>query len=46
MNRLQVYHSSPREDSVDRNVCIPELVLRACERGNIIPVDKEIIPKK
>ena len=23
MNRLQVYHPSPRDDSVDRDVCIP-----------------------
>ena len=29
MNRLQVYHLAPRDDDVDRDVCIPELVLRA-----------------
>ena len=24
MNNLQVYHPSPRDDGVDRDVCIPE----------------------
>ena len=38
MNRLQVCHMILRDDSVDRDVCIPESVLRACERGDISPV--------
>ena len=46
MNLLQVYHTSPRDDGVDREVRIPKLVLRACERGKIGPVDKKICPKK
>ena len=41
MNRLQVYHLSLRDDGVDREVCIPESVLRARERGKIGPVDKK-----
>ena len=24
MNRLQVYHPAPRDDGLDRDVCIPE----------------------
>ena len=46
MNRLQIYHPAPKNDGVDRDVCIPELVLRVCERGKIGPVDKKICPKK
>ena len=41
MNRLQVYHPAPRNDGVDKDVCIPKLTLRACERGNIGSVDKK-----
>ena len=41
MNRLQVYHTSPRDDGVDRDVCIPKLVLRARECDEIGPVDKK-----
>ena len=41
MNCLQVYHPVPRDDGVDRDVCIPKSVLRACERGKIGPVDKK-----
>ena len=33
MNRVQVYHSDPRDDGVDRDVCIPKLVLRAGENS-------------
>ena len=29
MNRLQVYHPSLRDDGVDRDICIPESLLRA-----------------
>ena len=46
MNRLQVYHPAPRYDGVDRYVCIPELVLRACERDEIETFDKKRGPKK
>ena len=46
MNCLQVYHPSPRDDDVDRDVCIPESVLRARERVKIGPVDKKRGPKK
>ena len=41
MNRLQVYHPSPRDDTVDRDVCITKLVLRYCERVKIRPVDEK-----
>ena len=46
MNRLQVYHTAPRDGGVDRDVYIPKLVLRARERGEIGPVDKKRGPKK
>ena len=46
MNHLQVYHPSPRDDGVDRDVFIPESVLRAREHGKIVPVDKKRGPKK
>ena len=46
MNSLQVYHPSWRDDGVDRDVCIPESVLRARECGEIGPVDKKRGPKK
>ena len=46
MNRLQVYHPALRDDGVDRDVCIPELVLRAHKRGDIGPVDKKRGPNK
>ena len=29
MNYLQVYHPAPRDDGVDRDICIPESELRA-----------------
>ena len=29
MNCLQVYHPAQRDDGVDRDVCIPKLILRA-----------------
>ena len=29
INRLQVYHLAPRDDGVDRDVCIPKSELRA-----------------
>ena len=46
VNRLQVYHPSPRDDGVNKDVCIPKSVLRSRERGKIIPVDKKRGPKK
>ena len=46
MNRLQVYHPSPRDDGADRDVCIPELLLRARDRGEIGPVEMKRVPKK
>ena len=46
MNRLQVYHPAPRDDGMDRDICILESVLRARERGRIIPVNKKIGPNK
>ena len=46
MIRLQVYHPATRDDSVDRDVCIPKLVLRACERGEIETVDKKRVSKE
>ena len=46
MNSLEVYHPALRDDDVGRDVCIPKLVLRACERGDIGPVDKQRGPKK
>ena len=30
MNLLQVYQQAQRDDGVDRDVCIPKSVLRAC----------------
>ena len=39
MNCLQVYHPALRNDGVDRDVCIHELVLKARECGKIGPVD-------
>ena len=38
MNRLQVYHPASRDACVDRDVCIPESVSIARERGEIRPV--------
>ena len=46
MNRLQVYHTALRDDSVDRDVCIPKSVLIARERGDIGPVDQNSGPNK
>ena len=46
MNRLKVYHPAPRDDGVDRDVCITKSVLRARERGKIGPVEKKRAPKK
>ena len=46
MNRLQVYHPAPRDDSLDRDVCIPKSAFIAHERGDIGPVNKDIGPKK
>ena len=46
MNHLQVYNPSPRDDSVDGDVCIHKYLLRARERGDIGPVDKKRGPKK
>ena len=46
MNCLQVYNPSPRDDGLDRPVCIPESVLRAREHDDIGPVDKKRGPKK
>ena len=46
MNRLQVYHPAPRDDGVDRDVCIPKSVLRARELGEIKSLEKRRGPKK
>ena len=46
MNILQDYHPALRYDGVDRDVCIPKSLLRYRERGDIVPVDKKIVPKK
>ena len=46
MNRLQIYHSTSRDDGVDRDVCIPTSVLISRERGKIRPLDKKRGPKK
>ena len=46
MNHLQFYHPTPRDDGVDRYVCIPKSVLRARELGEIRPVEKNRGPKK
>ena len=46
MNRLQVYHPAPRDDGVDRYVCIPKSLLRACKYSKIGPMDKKRGPKK
>ena len=46
MNILQVYHPSPRDDGVDRDACIPELVLKDCQRGEIGTMDKKRGPNK
>ena len=46
LNRLQVYNLAPRDDGVYRDICIPELVLRACEREEIGPIDKKKGTKK
>ena len=46
INSLQVYRPDPRDDGVNRYLCTPELVLRDCERGEIVPMDKKRGPKK
>ena len=46
MNRLHVYHPAPRDEGVDRDICIPESVFRACKCGKIGPVDKKRGPQK
>ena len=46
MNHLQVYHPAPRDACVDRDVCIPESVSIARERGEIRPVEKKRFTKK
>ena len=46
MNRLKVYHPALRDDGVDRDVFIPESVLRAREHGEIGPVENKSGPKK
>ena len=46
MNLLQVYHLAPRDDGVDRDVCIPKSLLRARELGEIRPLENKRGPKK
>ena len=36
-NYLQVYHPAPRDDSVDKDVCIPESELRARNPSRRLP---------
>ena len=45
MNCIQVYHLTKRDDGVDRDVCVPKSILRACERGKIGPMYKKRSPK-
>ena len=46
MNCLQFYHPTPKDDDVDRDVCIPEPFLRGREHGETGTMDKKRGPNK